>query len=159
GNRTGYRYDGRGNVTRSVDAKNTDANCNLRDGGVAWTYTYTARNDLETATAPPTIGLDGATIVRQSINGYDPTNGALRTVARPHQAGADDDVRLRPRGQAIRGQGLQRPADALRLRSERQRAGDHPRLRHPKPGADDLSLHADQPGAVAHRGGLPRYDL
>ena len=35
-----------------IDANNTDVNCDLDGGGVKWTYTYTALNDLDLVTDP-----------------------------------------------------------------------------------------------------------
>ncbi len=50
--RTGYTHDSNGNATGMIDANNTDVNCDLDGGGVKWTYTYTALNDLDLVTDP-----------------------------------------------------------------------------------------------------------
>ncbi len=52
GYKTAYAYDAKGNVTQIIDALNTDANCQLKAGGVKWTFTYTANNDIASETDP-----------------------------------------------------------------------------------------------------------
>ena len=50
--RTGITYDGSGNITGIIDAENTNSSCTLKMGGVKWTFTYTASNDIDLATDP-----------------------------------------------------------------------------------------------------------
>ncbi|HLF79433.1 MAG TPA: DUF6531 domain-containing protein [Dehalococcoidia bacterium] len=80
--KTGYTYDTKGNVTSVIDANNTDANCALAGGGVKWTYTYTAKNDIDLETDP---------LGRQTDYIYD-TNGNLTEVQRKDGGG---NIKLR----------------------------------------------------------------
>jgi YD repeat-containing protein len=52
GHKTGYTYDSKANVTGVIDAENTNTSCALKTGGVKWTYTYTAKNDIDLETDP-----------------------------------------------------------------------------------------------------------
>jgi YD repeat-containing protein len=58
-NRTGYRYDARGNVERVVPPKVADAACEPTAGhdDEVYAFTYTARNDIETVTYPSVLVL------------------------------------------------------------------------------------------------------
>jgi RHS repeat-associated protein len=78
GHKTGYAYDSKGNVTQVIDALNTQANCTLKQGGVRWTFTYTAKNDVDLATDP---------LGRQTDYVYD-GDGNLTEVIRKDDGGA-----------------------------------------------------------------------
>ncbi len=75
-NRTGLGYDAAGNVTQVIDALNTDATCGLKQAGVKWTFTYTAKNDVDLATDP---------LGRQTDYIYDTAGNLTRVV--PKDAG------------------------------------------------------------------------
>ncbi len=78
GKKAAYSYDSKGNVTQMIDALNTDASCQLKTGGVKWTFTYTARNDIDLETDP---------LGRQTDYVYD-TPGNLTRVIRKDAGGA-----------------------------------------------------------------------
>jgi YD repeat-containing protein len=78
GKKTAYSYDSRGNVTQVIDANNTDVNCQLKSGGVVWTFAYTPTNDLDLATDP---------LGRQTDYVYD-ASGNLTRVIRKDPGGA-----------------------------------------------------------------------
>ncbi len=78
GHKTAYDYDSYGNVTQIIDALNTDANCDLAQGGVDWEFIYTANNDVDLATDP---------LGRQADYVYD-GDGNVTEVIRKDDGGA-----------------------------------------------------------------------
>jgi RHS repeat-associated protein len=50
GNKVSRSYDASGNLTQYIDALNTNSSCGLKTGGVASSFTYTSKNDLDLAT-------------------------------------------------------------------------------------------------------------
>lgn len=78
GNKTAYAYDSAGNLTEMIDALNTDASCQLKVGGVKWTFTYTSLNDIDLVTDP---------LGRLTDNIYDST-GNLTRIVRKDSGGA-----------------------------------------------------------------------
>jgi len=77
GHKTGFTYDSNGNVTGVIDAENTDASCELAQGGVQWTYTYTPLNDID---------LETDALGRQVDYAYD-TDGNLTQAIRKDSGG------------------------------------------------------------------------
>ena len=78
GKKTRMAYDTPGNITELVDASNTAGNCQLKSGGVKWTFTYTSNNDVDLETDP---------LGRQIDYVYDST-GNLTRIVRKDLAGA-----------------------------------------------------------------------
>jgi RHS repeat-associated protein len=91
GNRTGYKYDLRGNVERVTPADNADAACAPRDPALVYDFAYNARNDIETATAPLTQTATGP-IRSQTSYQYDGNgNLTIETLPLGHSRTYDPD--------------------------------------------------------------------
>lgn len=52
GRKASYSYDAKGNVVQLIDTNNTNSSCQLKSGGVKWSFTYTSANQLDLATDP-----------------------------------------------------------------------------------------------------------